>query len=427
MKDQSLQESHDNKTSQLLSRLLRGGLPALAAGIITALMPIIGIRYLDASQYAVWALASTLVTVFLIIDFGTVALSVSLGSAGEASAPIVRRLLVLTAAPPILLSIVAVLVWPIYSAKSDIDASIGQVVLTFLLIGIGGALRSIGLIYAGIALGRKNFVGRARILVGGAVTQVAAAYLLLELGFDSIALAYSVVLSGLIQVLMSLSTNTRKLDPDSGSESQIDRVVLEFARAKGLITVLGIIVTQMDRWVLGLSGSTEFLSTYDVATRITMMPKVALIALMAGLIGDASRLKMSERDGLVRLHDRAFLLNALFAVLGGFVTAAVCALILRGEMGQIEAWATVVTLIAIAQTASALTIPITMILAGMRRPQIELRYMVPLSMAVGVAYYLGISHSDSWVVLFGWAGSVALASVAFAAAGFRIVRRAAWT
>lgn len=389
------------------AQLLRGGLPTIFSSGVVAAVPIAGAIALNAADYAVWALGATLSTVFVVLDFGVPSLAIKLSSEKRLDAGTLWRLMGLTAGPPLVLCGLVMIAWPYYSEASGVGgASSGLVYLTFGEIAVGTALRSIGVLYASVALGRNRMLRRAAILIVGAVVQLVATLvaLAMDTGFQS--LGIGILCGGVVQVVVGVALE-RHADPAATRETEVQQLVRLFMKSKGVATLLGVSITQFDRWAVGLATSPSTLAVYDIATRFAMIPKIALVALGAGLVAQSAQ--AGSLEATRTLIRRSQKMAAIFYLGAGLVLGAVAVVLLVGRGHPL----TLVLLITLAVTAAhavnSLTIPAGYVLSGLGRPDFELRYLWPLAGVCLTAYVLGIwTHQGAVLITLWSAGMVGL-------------------
>lgn len=406
----------------VIRRLLKGGLPAIASSGVVAVVPLSGVLFLDAKHYAVWALASTLSTVFVVFDFGTSALATKLAGSNSLSTKTMFHLLWISALPPAVLGVASILVWPVYArAAGLVYFPLDEAILLLALVAIGTLFRSVGVLFAAIALGRGHFGKRSAVLIAGALVQLAVTMAGLASDMGVMSLGAGIVAGGVVQA--ATATVLEALSPRATSQTVNAReIIWRFVKSKGAITALGLCVTQFDRWAVGLVGDPGLLATYDVATRIATMPKIALIAIAAGLVAESAR--VTSVDSLSELLRRSQRWNT-FAVLvaglaAGFVTFFVIDFGLDPTLTIL-----VIVLAGLAHSANGATIATSMILTGRGRPDLELRYVVPLAVTCIAAYALGVGLQSGAVLLGVWSLSMIAWSVWFVQRS-RVYVREAW-
>ncbi|WP_313405242.1 hypothetical protein [Aeromicrobium sp.] len=406
----------DTFTGRLSGRLLLGGLPAVFATGLASFTPLLGLGYLNASTYQVWALASVLFTVFLVFDFGAPVLATKLASESSLTRRAFSALTLLSVAVPIGLGLVALILWPAYARAADISDSLtGEFVVTLAWVTAGSVLRSVGSLFAASALGGDRFSARALILVLGSATQAIATLVALESGAGLHSLGIGLFAGGVVQTFVGLVTECRHLVPGVVQDNQVMVLIGRFFRAKSATAVLGLTVTQLDRWALGLvAASPSFVVAYDVAARVGMMPKIALLALSAGTVSEVSRLR--TRDAVTDLYRTLLRGTMALSILGAVGAVAVVACIsLWGDGTSSLGLAVLIAIpVCLGHAIHCWTIPGVNTVSALGSPRYELLYMIPLGvLTFGVYLVAAATHSVTLFVM-GWSLVLGASSAMFA-------------
>lgn len=391
--------------------LLRGGLPSLLSSVVTALIPAAGALFLAPDEYAVWALAATLTTIFLLVDFGTTGLATKLAAEERLTGRTLWTLYILTATPPLLLTIVTLIIWPSYAKTAGLlEASDPKALALIALVGVGTSLRSFGLISASVALGRRHFARRSVILLGGAAVQAAVTLVALTADVGYLALGVGVIAAGVAQTTVGLIAE-RPGSQGSGHE-HVWPLVRRFASSRGIAVLLGVTVTQLDRWSLGLFAGAAVLTAYDLAIRFATMPKIALLAFGSGLITESSGTReTSHLSAIYRRYTRQF---AALAVVGLIPAVFIGAVFASNRTTLPTALVLlIVTLPAFAHAVNSWTIPASFIGMGRGRPELELVYLTPLALLCVLAYLVGnATGSAEWQIII-WSAALVLTSITY--------------
>lgn len=407
----------------LALRLIKGGLPAIAASAFVAFVPILGSIYLSVDEYAAWALAATLSTIFIVFDFGMPPLATRLAGTGELDFRTLGKLCGLSVLPPLLLGILAIFIWPLYSSAANLSADQSTMFVLIGLVAAGGSLRCVGLVYGAAALGRMHFYRRTAILFLGGSTQLVVTLVSLEAGLGIVSLGIGTVAAGFAQFAIGFlvegrrRNNNEKLGP--AATASIHQMIVLFAKTRMFVAMLGLSITQLDRWALGLLGDPELLSRYDIVTRFVMIPKILLIALSAGLIADASRLSTSSQGIalLARVQRLVF-----FVMLPTMALAAMAGYVVQIQALNLTPSVSIVVLIVAAHGANCTTIAPVTILTGFGRPDYELRYLIPLAGVAAIAYMIGIGTNNGVLLISVWAGAMVVFSLWFTTRSTRYIR-----
>jgi O-antigen/teichoic acid export membrane protein len=395
--------------------LLRGGLPSLLSSVITALIPAAGAIFLAPSQYAVWALAATLTTIFLLVDFGTTGLATKLAAEGRLTVRTTWTLNALTASPPLLLTLVTLVIWPYYARTAGlVEATAPSALLLIALVGIGTALRSFGLISASISLGRRHYGRRSAVLLGGAAVQAIATLSTLAAGLGYLALGVGVVAAGLAQLIIgsTLERSGPRINRGTQTDPEIWPLVRRFASSRGAAVLLGVTITQLDRWSLGLFAGAAILTAYDLTIRFATMPKIALLAFGSGLITEASGTGASSSMAeIYRKYTKQFAAMAAIGALPAIVLAAIFAAQRTGLSGAIVV--AIVCLPAVAHAVNSWTIPASFLAMGAGRPELELLYLAPLALLCTLAYVAGNVTKHPEIQVWGWSSALVVLSTIY--------------
>jgi O-antigen/teichoic acid export membrane protein len=415
--------SPESSRRALVGRLLKGGLPAIAASSFVAFVPIIGSAYLSVDDYAVWALAATLSTIFIVFDFGTPTLATKLAGSRDLDFRTAVTLCGLSAAPPIALGAIAIAVWPAYSAAADLQADNLTAIHLILLVSVGGVLRSIGVVYGAAALGRSHFLRRTAVLFLGGSIQLISTIAALEYGLGIMSLGIGTVAAGFAQFSVGIVAEGLRCrnDPrlDSAKSISVKNMIILFIRTRIVVAMLGLFITQLDRWSLGLVGDATLLARYDVATRFIMIPKIILIALGAGLVADSSRLRNAVDARLLLMRVQKLVTIAMIPLLIG---ASVVAFLAQELVLDVAPSLLIVALVALAHGANCMTIAPVNIMSGVGRPDFELRYIVPLALFVLLSYGIGIVSGSGISQIVVWAIAMTALSAWFAAISNKLLR-----
>ncbi|NIL74760.1 hypothetical protein [Rhodococcus sp. B10] len=407
----------------LAVRLLKGGLPAIAASAFVAFVPILGSAYLSVDDYAVWALAATLSTIFVVFDFGTPTLATKLSGGGHLDFRTSTTLCGLSALPPIVLGALAIGIWPAYSTAAGLTADRGSVYTLIALVSLGGVLRSIGVVYGAAALGRSHFYRRTAVLFFGGSVQLVATLVALESGAGIVSLGIGTVVAGGVQAVLGFALEGGRRRNDAAlaadTSASVRQTIVLFMKTRVVVAMLGLSITQLDRWALGLVGDAELLARYDIVTRFVMIPKIVLIALAAGLVADSSRLTTSEQGTALLVRVRKLVLLVMVPLMIG---AGVVAFVAQRVALDLTPSVTVVLLVALAHGANCATIAPVNILTGAGRPDVELRYLVPLAAVVVLGYGIGITTGAGMTLITVWAAAMVAFSLWFWAVSGRYVR-----
>lgn len=403
------------KQRSLTARLALGGLPALVSAGVAAVVPLTGALFLTQDEYAIWALVTTLSTIFLLFDFGAPALATKLAAERSLNRHALSGVIALTAVPPLALGAVASAIWYPYARASHLSAYDPSVVIVaILLVAWGCALRSAASVFAAVSLGRAHYANRAVILITGALASAVVTVGSLWAGAGLLSLGLGVIANGVIGLGFSIALE-RRMD-SSGTDVAVARLIRLFFVSKGAATLLGLVITQLDRWALGLAGDASLLASYDLATRIIQIPKIALLALLVGLVAESAQASGAE---LRRVWSRSTALAVI--TFGAAQVVCIPVALFLSQSNEVSGYWLLILGVVVAQLALTSTIPTTLILAGEGHPERELFYLVPTFLLVVGGYVAGIVLHNGVLLVTVWLGSVALASLAYSLLGPKLI------
>lgn len=382
----------------VVSHMFASGIPALAASGLVLLIPLSGRQFLTRAEYATWALLATVLTVSLVLDFGGPALILREESRSRLTRPLFIRAVGLSCLGSVGVAVIAAATWPMYSSGSSYAAPGMRGVYLFLICGAAGALRSAYVSALTIFQARRRHAVRGALLLGQAALQLVVTIVLLEAGAELWSLPAASIVSCILCLPMCMAV-IRSLPPTTVS---IDGggLLRRFAAARFLVTVLGITLTQLDRWVIGIVGGSSFLANYDVNARIASVPRLIVISLAGVLVGEAARAGTS-RSAVDQILARSTQLIAVTVVAGSTLVWAVA--YLASDIFQSERWSTTWYLfipMLIWYGLNALTAPVSLVATGVGRPGEELRYLVPCVTTTVLGWLISIlAHSPLGAVV----------------------------
>ncbi|OZC70064.1 hypothetical protein CH306_05785 [Rhodococcus sp. 15-725-2-2b] len=263
-------------------------------------------------------------------------------------------------------------------------------------------------------MGRSHFMRRTAILFLGGSIQLIATIASLESGFGIVSLGIGIISAGFLQFVIgfALEGQPSRNDPRLRRDESVSvkNTIILFMKTRLLVATLGLFITQLDRWGLGLIGNPSLLAKYDIATRFIMIPKIIIIALAAGLVADSSRLNDKSQGRLLLFRVQKLVIFATVPLLAA--ASVVAFLAQETAIGAVPSLL-VVTLVAVAHGSNCLTIAPVNILSGIGRPDFELRYLLPLACVVAISYGVGIISGNGMVQISIWAGAMVISSIWF--------------
>jgi O-antigen/teichoic acid export membrane protein len=375
----------------LVGRLLTTGLPALTASGIIYLQPILGRSHLTDQQYGTWALGATILSMGLILDFGGTPFTLAASSAGVLTRKSLLQATTLSTGGSAAIGGLAVLAWPWYGQAHGLALPGLQGCLFFLLIAFAAALRSVTTIGMTLLLALDRNALRASALLGQAVLQAGLLFVGLRLGWAEWILPLSSIAASL--ATLPFFALLRSLNSGRVSGTQIS--LRRFVRAKSVFAVLSLLLTQLDRWVVGALVPAPRLAEYDVATRWAGIPRLVVFGLVGVLIAEAARIG-HDHERLRSLYRKSLLLSML-AAFASFAGTVVVVYVGGPLFGTVR-WPLFLAL-SVAFGLHSLTSCGSQIMTGTGRPQYDLVFVIPACGLAAITWsFAAFSHNDTAAV-----------------------------
>lgn len=380
----------------LVGRLLKGGAGAFIASIALLMLPTVGAFFLEPSDYVLWALLATVITAAMVLDFGGGALVQHAVAAGVVTRKILLRAIALAAFGSLSVGVPATLLWEPVSSRLLAPTESAPIAL-ILVSTVGSAMRSAIVVVAAKLLAERRFRRRAFVLIGQAVSQVLSTVVLLLLDTGLWALPLGLTLSTGPWLIACLFEALRNLPYDHPSARYISTGL--FATSRGASAVISLVMTQGDRWILALVANAELIQAYDLAARFALMPKAVVTTFLVGLVGEGVHLKGAAAGALlnraISIAGRALGVLSALAVAGAFLVGYLVE-------GRLSATYISIALAIVAWSAiHGLTAPVTLILTGRGRPDLELRYLIPCLVSTFAVWLAGYRLAEPYVLIFG--------------------------
>ena len=191
------------RTSQLARGMIAGGLPTVLAAGISLAVPLIGRIYLTPDAYAVWALASTVVTMSIVLDFGAPAYVMRVIAIGGSGARAVVRGAAASVVGSVAIGVVGALAWTVYPIRSDISVP-GAGVLLFVTAGAASGVRAVLVVVTSALLAYGSRLHRGLIVLAQALLQLGLTWLLLARGVGVTSLVIATAVSSAVALVAAL-------------------------------------------------------------------------------------------------------------------------------------------------------------------------------------------------------------------------------
>jgi O-antigen/teichoic acid export membrane protein len=398
------------RTASLARGMIAGGLPTVLAAGISLAVPLIGRVYLTSDAYAVWALASTVVTMSIVLDFGAPAYVLRVIAIGGSGAKAVVRGILASVAGSLVIGLVGALAWTVYPIRSDVSVA-GAGMLLFIGAGAASAVRAVLVVVTSALLAYGSRLHRGLIVLAQALVQLGLTWLLLARGVGVTSLVIATAVSSGIALVAALLVLRRH---QTGGDDLPAGEFRTFATSRTVVTMVGLALTQADRWVLGIVAGPGLLADYDTAVRLASIPRVVAINLALVLVADGARRAAQQHalSDLARKATRITVAAVLVSSVGSVVLMVVLSLLSAHSSLVVGSWWMFAGML-VWFGVNAATAPSTLMATGIGRPQEELRYLVPCLLATGICWGVGILVDSTAVMIYGAGAALGLTSLWF--------------
>lgn len=383
-------------------------LPVLMASGMIYVLPLMARPFLSASEYATWALGATVLSITLVFDLGSTAFVLT-----TAGTPLLtqKRLLAstgLAVAGALAPGLALAALWPWYSEGRGMQMAGASGITYFLAITAAASLRSAALVSLAVMLATGRLRRRARALLGQAILQVVATASALYLGAGIWALPIGVFLSGTALLVYVRSGFTAPVAVRAATQEVRLR---SYARARLGLSALGLYLTQLDRWVVGLIVPVTALAPYDTASRVAGLPRLVIIALSGVLVADSAHAHAAGVKAVALVYRKAFMATA------GVGLALAVVVVMASSLVPVQSFAPVglVAALTVAGTVHGITAPGTQILNGIGAPEVEYRYLLPCALSTTACWAIAAATANEAAALYVGAANLAVWSAYYVA------------
>lgn len=400
----------------LVGRLLTTGLPALTASGIIYLQPILGRSHLTDQQYGTWALGATILSMGLILDFGGTPFTLAASSAGVLTRRSLLQAIALSTGGSAAVGGLAVIGWPWYGRAHGLALPGLEGCFFFLLVAFAASLRSVTAIGMTLLLALDRNRLRGFGLLGQAILQAGLLFVGLRIGWAEWILPLSSIIASLATLPLFGLVHSLNSGAVSGARISLRR----FVGAKSAYAILSLMLTQLDRWVVGALVPAPTLAAYDVATRWAGIPRLVVFGLVGVLIAEAARIG-HDHVRLHALYRKSLLLSAL-AVIATFVCTLV--FVFAGEpfFGAVP-WPLFFAL-SVAFGLHSLTSCGSQIMTGTGHPQYDLVFVIPACLLASATWLTAAVTHNQTLAVAGVVVALTLWSPVFVITVDRVLSRA---
>jgi hypothetical protein len=282
-----------------------------------------------------------------------------------------------------------------------------------LMVVVASILKSAGIVLSGISLGENRLKDRNLTLIVPALVNFLSTFLLLlnNVGMKSLGLA--LVLSGFTQIAIAWKIEGNFARPKSSFQ-----VALKSLRGllgnRGLVSLIGISVSQLDKLVLSTFADTKLLRTYDLATRIAAMFKVLSLALLGGALPKFQTASNSHLEKIYKTTRNFNLVLAFVSAVAPIFLLSVLTIVkVNGSSMVPEEYLWLAILAVLSHAFHVLTISPSFYFLAKSQPEQEFKYLIPLFVLYLLFYTTAASWPEQYISVVGMAGSLSLTSFIF--------------
>lgn len=402
--------------------MFAGGVGPTSSILILLFVPISGAFLLSTEEFAVWAILNSVATISLAIDFGGVAYATA--NAGKVDRPgsVVLRGAWISASGSVLVCLIAMIVWVPYSESAAAGGwSVQKGELALVTIMGATVLRSASSVMAAAALARFDYKSRNILLLGQSAIATVLTVGLLVLTASAWALPIGWLIAATVSVAFVAPRLVRDYRRPAVSPSMVgDDMKVgtpgQFACKRTTAALLGSLLLQGDRWVIGAIAGPEFLAAYELVWRFASAPRILAMNVSAVLVSDARTAQMEGRlSQLLRDSSRAVWMVSL--VVGAASATGIVGL---GAIHKVS-WLAVTLgfAVLIALTINGRTSVTSMVGIGIGRVGIDLPYLVVTVVSTSVVWVIASATSSGLFLVAGSAAVLSLTSIVF----FRRIER----
>lgn len=398
------------RTSHLARGMIAGGLPVVLAAGISLAVPLLGRIYLTPDAYAVWALVSTVVTMSIVLDFGAPAYVLRVIAIGGSGAKAIVRGAAASLIGSLVIGVLGAVAWRFYPIRSDISVA-GAGMLLFVAAGAASGIRAILVVVTSALLAYGSRMQRGLIVLAQALLQLGLTWLLLARGVGVPSLVIATAASSGLTLVAAMLVLRRH--PTTGFSLPRGEF-RTFATSRTMVTMIGLALTQADRWILGIVASPGLLADYDTAVRLASIPRVVAINLALVLVADGARRAAQQQDltELARKATRITVAAVLLSSVGSVVLVVALSMLSPHPSLVVGSWWMFAGML-VWFGVNAATAPATLMATGVGQPQEELRYLVPCLLITGICWGVGILVGSTTVMIYGAGVALGLTSLWF--------------
>jgi O-antigen/teichoic acid export membrane protein len=384
-------------------RMLFGGSGPLGSFVVLIFLPVLGAAFLSRAQFAMWVILSSVATISVAVDFGGTSLVSSFLLVSDRPMTILRRGALLSSAGTILVGLGAVLLWIPYShGHTPPGWSFSEGLWSIVLSAFASVLRSILNVLSAAYLAIADYRSRNRLTTGSALATLVVALVLLIVLRSAWALPAAWTIGSLV-ALGSVTRRLRRLHADvvpHATPTTRKVAVSSYSAYRTVASILGSVLLQGDRWVVGAVAGSTFLAGYEIAWRIASLPRLVNQAITNSVIPDTAVAVanggVKPVSALYRKSMRTSLIASVIVV-GISIPMFAVAFYLYLSVGSLICG----LLLLIALTVQGLTANLTAVALGAGIGKGDLPYLASSMLIIATAWTLGLLRHSLGVAFGG--------------------------
>ncbi len=331
----------------------------------------------------------------------------------------------LSSAGTILVGLGAVLLWIPYSrGHTPPGWSFSEGLWSIVLSAFASILRSVLNVLSAAYLAIADYRSRNRLTTGSALVTLVVALVLLVVLRSAWALPAAWTIGSLV-ALASVTMRLRHLHAQvvpHATPTTRKVAVSSYSAYRTVASILGSVLLQGDRWVVGAVAGSTFLAGYEIAWRIASLPRLVNQALTNSVIPDTAVAAASGGVERVSALYRRSMRTSLIAsgiVAGITIPMFAAAFYLYLSVGSLICG----LLLLIALTVQGLTANLTAVALGAGIGKGDLPYLASSMLVIAAAWALGILRHSLGIAFGGEIVGLVLCYSIYLARSEQLVRR----
>jgi O-antigen/teichoic acid export membrane protein len=400
----------------------------------TFALPLAGSVILTNSEFAMWALLSTIARAGLNFDAGGTTYVNAVLPRSRRPLKVITQGLVASTAGTLFIGAISSAAWFALATHRPIAGwSMAAGFLAVLATTLASVARSATVLFGNVALVFDKTRLRTLVLGGEALLNAALSLVLFVVTRSAWSLPVAAIVGTTIPLLAgwrgahSAIRGSQQSDLEAVHDEEA--VLRRFLVTKTVAPILTMTLTQADRWVVGIVGGASALALYEVAWRLAIMPKVILTSVSQILISDTAKLSTTDEASFALFSRRSFNASNATLLLATLVSisAAAAVTIWPLHMTSSLIWPIYAALL-VGHVLHATTAPGVMILNGLGFPNRELPSLFVATSTTLVGWTFAVLLNSSTLAYASLTVGLVAGTVCFwATRPWVVLRRAALT